>query len=479
MAALAFDDLDATDGEDEGGEGAATPESTPAAPEQPAAPKGVRNNNPGNLQSTKTQWVGQTGADGRFATFDTPESGIRAAAINLQAKGEKHGLNTVAGIIGDKQNGWAPPNENDTPKYIAAVAKELGVKPDEPLDLSDPDMVNRFLGAIFTRENGKNPYTPEQMAAGVTAATGKAPTQTASVNPAGPISFDDLDAPKSGPVSFDDLDPKQTFWGGVEDWLKSRLKSGKGPAGSVMGQGIANVAQGETGELTPFQADKSTAGAFVQGFAEGGAPMGQMGPATIDWMQQHGWSPTQQNLNLINATSGYIANTLGYTGGELLNVMSKVFSGGLAGFHQGLTNVLTGAGMQPQSASDFAREVTGYFEIEGSRGGGHPELVPRVEVPDWAKPTPPARVSKPAQPGAGERAPADSGLGAIGLARPGEVPPAAETPDQARLRRAFADEPARRRRSRTDPARHAGHDVRAPSVPDAGAKGARTAATGA
>ena len=213
----------------------------------------------------------------------------------------------------------------------------------------------------------------------------------------------------------------------------------RAPAGSVMGQGIANVAQGETGELTPFQADKSTAGAFVQGFAEGGAPMGQMGPATIDWMQQHGWSPTQQNLNLINATSGYIANTLGYTCGELLNVMSKVFSGGLAGFHQGLTNVLTGAGMEPQSASDFSREVTGYFEIEGSRGGGHPELVPRVEVPDWAKPTPPARVSKPARPGAGETAPADSGLGAIGLARPGEVPPAAETPDQARLRRAFAD----------------------------------------
>ena len=94
---------------------------------------------------------------------------------------------TVAGIIGDKQNGWAPPDGNDTPEYIAAVAKEFGVKPDEPLDLSDPDLVDRFLGAIFTRRNGKNAYTPEQMAAGVTAATGKAPTQTASVNPAGPI----------------------------------------------------------------------------------------------------------------------------------------------------------------------------------------------------------------------------------------------------------------------------------------------------
>ena len=55
------------------------------------------------------------------------------------------------------------------------MAKELGVKPDEPLDLSDPDLVNRFLGATSRVENGKNPYTPEQMAAGVTAATGKAP----------------------------------------------------------------------------------------------------------------------------------------------------------------------------------------------------------------------------------------------------------------------------------------------------------------
>lgn len=462
MAVITFDDLDAAGGSDQTDEtgGAAAPDTsqapapaeseagTPPAPAKPAVvPAGLRNNNPGNIRADKTKWQGQTGANKGFATFGTPEDGIRAAAINLQAKGEKHGLTTVAGIIGDPKNGWAPPNENDTPAYVAQVAAELGVKPDDPLDLSDPNLVNQFLGAIFTRENGKNPYTPQQMATGVKLATGKAPTAGAPAASGGPITFDDLDVPKSGPITFDDLDPpKPTFWQGVENWLTTNLKSGKGPGGSVASRGIANVAQGETGELTPFAADKSTAGAFVQGFAEGGAPMGEMGPAAIDWMQQHGWSPTDKNLNLINATTGYLMNAAGYTGGELLNAMSKVFSGGLSGFHQGLTNVLTGAGMDPQSASDFAREVTGYFEIEGSRGGGHPELVPRVEVPDWAKPTPPPkpkaqerpnqpRTPPPQRPDETDEQyqerlkttfwpnPPDSGLGKIGLARPGEPPP--------------------------------------------------------
>ncbi|HFX8036006.1 TPA: hypothetical protein ACIF5E_004931, partial [Escherichia coli] len=41
--------------------------------------RGIRNNNPGNLEYSKTNpWVGQTGDDGRFAKFETPEHGIRA-----------------------------------------------------------------------------------------------------------------------------------------------------------------------------------------------------------------------------------------------------------------------------------------------------------------------------------------------------------------------------------------------------------------
>ena len=34
--------------------------------------RSVRSNNPGNIESNSTAWVGKTGDDGRFVTFATP-----------------------------------------------------------------------------------------------------------------------------------------------------------------------------------------------------------------------------------------------------------------------------------------------------------------------------------------------------------------------------------------------------------------------
>lgn len=47
------------------------------------AQPGLRNNNPGNIEAGSNPWEGQTGSDGRFATFATPEHGIRALGKNL------------------------------------------------------------------------------------------------------------------------------------------------------------------------------------------------------------------------------------------------------------------------------------------------------------------------------------------------------------------------------------------------------------
>lgn len=50
------------------------------------ATRGIRNNNPGNLEYSKSNpWVGQNGDDGRFAKFETPEHGIRALGRNLMS----------------------------------------------------------------------------------------------------------------------------------------------------------------------------------------------------------------------------------------------------------------------------------------------------------------------------------------------------------------------------------------------------------
>lgn len=144
----------------------ARPSSTFAAPA--GAPRGIRNNNPGNIEGTSTQWQGQTGTDGRFATFDTPEAGIRALARNLLTYQERHGLDTVAGIIGR----WAPPDENDTGAYVRAVSAALGVQAGDRLNLRDPALLERLTAAIVQHENGAQPYPAEVLRAGIDQALG-------------------------------------------------------------------------------------------------------------------------------------------------------------------------------------------------------------------------------------------------------------------------------------------------------------------
>lgn len=122
-------------------------------------PLSVRLNNPGNIVRSDTQWAGlapQQQHD-RFATFATPEDGIRAARDNILAYRDKHGLNTVEGIV----SRWAPPNENNTPAYIASVAKALGVDPKAPLNLDDPQVQAGLVAAIARQEGGGATYTPE------------------------------------------------------------------------------------------------------------------------------------------------------------------------------------------------------------------------------------------------------------------------------------------------------------------------------
>lgn len=129
-------------------------------------PRGVRNNNPGNIIAGPTKWGGQIeGADPKYASFETPEDGIRALGKNLLAYGAK-GIDTVTGIVAR----WAPATENDTQSYIARVSKELGVNPTEPLNLKDRKVLTQLAQAIITHENGGNPYSPEQVSAGVEAA---------------------------------------------------------------------------------------------------------------------------------------------------------------------------------------------------------------------------------------------------------------------------------------------------------------------
>ncbi|ECI7957161.1 hypothetical protein E2G06_20350 [Salmonella enterica subsp. enterica] len=136
----------------------------------PSDPRGVRNNNPGNIEASKNPWDGQTGSDGRYATFATPEHGIRALGKNLLSY-QRQGFVTPRQII----SRWAPKNDgNDTEAYIANVAAALGVSADDRLNLSNIKTLGTLTKAIMAQENGagKVAYSDQQISAGLQAALG-------------------------------------------------------------------------------------------------------------------------------------------------------------------------------------------------------------------------------------------------------------------------------------------------------------------
>ena len=125
------------------------------------ATRGVRNANPGNIRKSKDQWEGAIGDDGAFVIFDSPESGVRALAKNLQSYG-RQGYDSIEKII----NRWAPPSENDTKSYIDSVVAATGIPATQSLDLSNPDTLSSLAQAISFHETGSR-YDPEVYQQGV------------------------------------------------------------------------------------------------------------------------------------------------------------------------------------------------------------------------------------------------------------------------------------------------------------------------
>lgn len=126
-------------------------------------PRGLRNNNPLNIRRTATQWLelAPTQTDPEFCQFQTLEYGWRAAFRLLSnTYYAKYGLDTIRKIIGR----WAPPIENNTAAYVAAVSQITGIPPDDPLG-SPKDHPARWLmlgAGMALHENG--PHTIDYMA---------------------------------------------------------------------------------------------------------------------------------------------------------------------------------------------------------------------------------------------------------------------------------------------------------------------------
>jgi hypothetical protein len=157
--------------------------NTPAATADASAPRGIRNNNPLNIEDGQFArgQPGYAGSDGRFAKFETPEHGVSAADKLLNSYQANQGLNTINGIVGR----WAPSTDgNNTKAYAAHVAAQMGIGPNDPIP---PAMRPQLIAAMAAHENGI-PLPPAATKVPQAAPTGLlAPIQPPGATPAAPV----------------------------------------------------------------------------------------------------------------------------------------------------------------------------------------------------------------------------------------------------------------------------------------------------
>jgi len=140
--------------------------------------RGIRNNNPGNIDFNQTAfdrdpWLGEVGLENltfpRFTTFATPVDGIRALCKILLTYHHKRKaadgsvIDTVQEII----DRWAPPVENDTDAYVNHVRELLDVETGEEIDVDDFDTLVILAKSIIKHENGVQPYYEQVIKTGV------------------------------------------------------------------------------------------------------------------------------------------------------------------------------------------------------------------------------------------------------------------------------------------------------------------------
>lgn len=262
---------------------------SPAGPVPPAtavaanAPRGVRNNNPLNIEAgdfTKSQ-PGFSGSDGRFAKFDTPQNGLAAAHALLDVYDTKHGLNTVNGIVGR----WAPGTDgNNVSAYASDVAQRLGIDPNAPIP---KEMRPALVAAMAQHENGvpvpgadqapykvAGPATAAPRAAAPAADDDETPAAAAASN-AGRLDINKLLSLRSNPYAdenlkglidklvLQELTPKEHEFAsspqGIFDKTTGELKKGTGTGvtdfGGLQGKDLMTAVQ----QQNPAMASQVTA----------------------------------------------------------------------------------------------------------------------------------------------------------------------------------------------------------------------------
>ncbi|MBD2825679.1 structural protein [Xenorhabdus szentirmaii] len=120
--------------------------------------RGIRNHNPGNIRhGDKWQGLREHQTDADFCQFIAPEWGIRAMFKILRTYRRKYGDSTLRQFI----SRWAPPNENDTERYITDVARMVNIASDAVVDVDHQATITALAKAMIRMENGQQPYSDD------------------------------------------------------------------------------------------------------------------------------------------------------------------------------------------------------------------------------------------------------------------------------------------------------------------------------
>lgn len=116
-------------------------------------PRGLRNNNPGNIRLNGIPYEGEIvpSRDKSFKQFKSMAHGYRAMFVVLHTYARKYGINTIEGMI----SRYAPASENHTRKYIDAVSAESGVSATSHLTSTNADVMIPIVAAMSRVENGE------------------------------------------------------------------------------------------------------------------------------------------------------------------------------------------------------------------------------------------------------------------------------------------------------------------------------------
>ncbi len=157
-----------------------------------AEARGIRNNNPGNIEgknrinetdsrhpNDSARWQGlatwdkmtlEQQEERRFLVFADPTSGIRAIAVTLLTYYDKRRAHDGSRIdtIQELVERWAPKADDNDPKsYAKHLARYVHKATFDPVDFHDFKVMRALVEGIIVHENGVNPYTDSQIDAGI------------------------------------------------------------------------------------------------------------------------------------------------------------------------------------------------------------------------------------------------------------------------------------------------------------------------